>query len=214
MCVDTVFIHVHLCTWFGACTQQVDNVKVWAQVSHDLQLRHQCLLLTGASCCWGTNQKSTNQLTNHAQNLLDKFEQTGSHKAPIDSEAYFFALLKVCKLTHVWASSLRPSLLAENGWVHTQCLPPPSQRPLSPEYGLWQTFAQWIICLISIRKVSHLPPIWSVLWVKVSRGCFETQNLNKYNPSLQYFLQGHTLKKITPEFSCKQRHVNHVDCPD
>lgn len=186
------FLYVCLYTWFGACAQQVDNVKVGPQVSHDLQLRHQCLLLTRASCCWETNQKTINQLTIHAQDLPDKFEQTGSNKAPINNEAYFFALLKLCKLTHVWASSLQPSLLAENDWVHMQCLPPPSQRPLSPEYGLWQTFGQWIIRLISICKVSHLPPIWSGLWVKVSRGCFETQNLNKYNPSLQYFLQSHT----------------------
>lgn len=39
-------------TWLGACSQEVHNVEMWSKMSHDLQFRHQGLLLTGACRGW------------------------------------------------------------------------------------------------------------------------------------------------------------------
>lgn len=38
------------CTSFSAGAQQVDDVQVGPKVTHDLQLRHEGLLLTAAGC--------------------------------------------------------------------------------------------------------------------------------------------------------------------
>ena len=45
-----MYVCVCVLTCLGASPQQVDDVQVRAQVSHDLQLRHQGLLFTGARC--------------------------------------------------------------------------------------------------------------------------------------------------------------------
>ena len=44
-------------TMFGARSKQVDDVEVRAEVTHDLQLRHQSLSLTPPGCSWTAAEK-------------------------------------------------------------------------------------------------------------------------------------------------------------
>lgn len=69
-CVWNMCETLQYITLFSAGSQQVDDVEVWTQVTHDLQLRHQSLSLAPTCRCWKTPQKPNNNYTQHSVNSL------------------------------------------------------------------------------------------------------------------------------------------------
>ena len=90
-CVVCVCVCVSICvcllfTWLGAGSQEVNNVEMRTEMSHDLQFRHQGLFLTGA--CSGWKKKQWPWLHRHTYNRkhAKQYIQT---KPPPPSEFYY-----------------------------------------------------------------------------------------------------------------------------